>query len=132
MNRFFVLFLLGLFILTASSAIAAENETAAKESLDKGNPVQLTEKVLLKGKGTYFQLCARCHGDDGRGNKISLEWWLGNKPDLASAAKAQSDTELFNTILNGKGIMTGFSKTLMDNDIYNVIHFLKNIDTIKK
>jgi mono/diheme cytochrome c family protein len=38
------------------------------------------------GKATYRQLCARCHGADGRGGEFA--------PDIVARATAKSDAEL--------------------------------------
>ncbi len=111
-------------------AWGAENWSVPEEYSKKVNPVSPTAKSLMKGKGTFSQLCVRCHGLDGKGNKIALEWWFGGKPDLSVVAKIKPDGELFYAIYHGKGIMSGYSNTLMDDDIYNLINYLKVIDKV--
>ncbi len=119
------------FVAMSVPARAADNWSVPEEYLKKSNPVPLSAKSLMKGKGTFSQLCVRCHGVDGKGNKIALEWWFGGKPDLSAAAKVKPDGELFYAIYHGKGIMSGYSNTLMDEDIYNIINYLKVIDKLK-
>jgi mono/diheme cytochrome c family protein len=109
-----------------SAAVPQENSEPAKQK----NPVPATQESVAAGKKAYAGKCASCHGANGQGG-------AGN--DLVPAAPSLvdgdwkhggTDGELFNNIKNGippEFNMVPFKDQLKDDDIWNVVNFLRSI-----
>jgi len=94
------------------------------------NPIAASPESIAAGKQAYTRTCAPCHGTSGEGG-------AGNDlipaaPDLTDAAwdHGSSDGEIFGSIKNGIGPdfnMTPFKDRLKDDDIWNVVNYLRSI-----
>jgi cytochrome c6 len=97
----FIRFLIfALLMLTVGSAMA-------------GDPV--------KGRGIYMDRCSGCHGQNG-------------KPDIAEVPNfsvgegmMKPDNELMATIKQGKAVMPGFEGVLTDDQIFDVISYIRTL-----
>jgi mono/diheme cytochrome c family protein len=118
------------FALATSPRVSAQgNPEAAKIK----NPVAATPQSVAAGKQVY-QKCASCHGLNGQGGP-------GN--DLIPAAPSlvdnqwdhgSTDGEIFDAIKNGVPPdfnMTPYKDMLKDEDIWNVVNYLRSI-AVKK
>ena len=111
-------------------AIAAQGDP---EAAKVKNPVASTPESIAAGK-VVFAKCAPCHGVNGQGGP-------GN--DLIPAAPSlvddqwdhgSTDGEIFANIKNGVGPdfnMVPWKDQLKDNDIWNVVNYLRSIATKK-
>jgi mono/diheme cytochrome c family protein len=74
----------------------------------------------------YREYCARCHGDDGRGDPRSV----GLYPDLnlttAIPVRLQAKGVLYTRIAQGYGAMPGFSQHLAQEEIQELVEFTMN------
>ena len=123
LRRWFFPLLVGL--TCAGLVVAQSNPEAAKQK----NPVAATDESIASGKKSYAK-CASCHGANGQGG-------AGN--DLVPAAPSlidgkwkhgSSDGEIFNNIKNGippDFNMVGFKDQLSDEDIWNLVNYLRSI-----
>jgi cytochrome c6 len=72
----------------------------------------------------YAKQCARCHGEDGRG-----ETTMGKKFDLKDLADPEvqklSDAEIRRIIADGEGKMPGFSKKLSADEIDSLVKYVR-------
>lgn len=116
-----------LSIILAQSAHAAPVWEVPQDKANMVNPVPVSEKSLMRGEGAYRQLCMTCHGADGHGNKFSVSYWAGGMPDIKKSMEGQSDGSLYYKTSEGREAMPSFSKTLMPDDIWNIINYLKNL-----
>ena len=129
-NRTYILAIVLLTALATSSGVSAQgNPEAAKVK----NPVAATAQSVAAGKQVY-QKCASCHGLNGQGGP-------GN--DLIPAAPSlvddvwdhgSTDGEIFDAIKNGVPPdfnMTPYKDMLKDEDIWNVVNYLRSI-AVKK
>jgi cytochrome c6 len=74
-----------------------------------------------KGAGIYRQHCADCHGNRGVPNMPGV-------PDFSRNERLmQSDLVLVKTISIGKGMMPAFQGILSENDILDVIAYLRTL-----
>jgi mono/diheme cytochrome c family protein len=120
--------LIAALVLTCAARIvtsAQGNPEAAKVK----NPVASTPESIAAGK-TVFTKCAPCHGANGQGGP-------GN--DLIPAAPSlvddmwdhgSTDGEIFDSIKNGVAPdfnMVPFKDTLKDDEIWNVVNYLRSI-----
>jgi len=111
-------------------AIAAQGDP---EAAKVKNPIASTPESIAAGK-VVFAKCAPCHGANGQGGP-------GN--DLIPAAPSlvddqwdhgSTDGEIFANIKNGIGPdfnMVPWKDQLKDNDIWNVVIYLRSIATKK-
>lgn len=84
-----------------------------------------TATVLTgEGEGLYKAKCAMCHSAD-----LSGKTPMGNKlkiRDLRSAeVQGQSDAQLYGVIAKGKGKMTAYEKTLSQQQINQLVAFIR-------
>jgi mono/diheme cytochrome c family protein len=73
----------------------------------------------------YTKYCASCHGKDGRAKTFKGK--LTHARDLTDRAWQDdvSDERLFNTIMNGKRKMPGFSKKLSAPEIDALVSYVR-------
>jgi cytochrome c6 len=80
------------------------------------------------GASVYKSKCAMCHGADGKGDTPvgkSMKLRDLGSPDV----QKQTDTQLISIIANGKGKMPGYQGKLTDDQIKQVVAFIR---TLKK
>ena len=93
------------------------------------SPVPATPDSIAAGKQTYLRRCASCHaatGEGGPGNDL-----IPAAPSLVDEpVKVKTDSQVFNNIKNGIGPdfnMVAFKDTLKDDEIWNVVNYLRSI-----
>jgi mono/diheme cytochrome c family protein len=93
------------------------------------SPVPATPDSIATGKQIYLRRCASCHsasGEGGPGNDL-----IPAAPSLVDdQVKVKTDGQVFNNIKNGVGPdfnMVSFKDTLKDEEIWNVVNFLRSI-----
>ena len=76
---------------------------------------------LFRGGDLYAEHCAECHGSDGRGE-------MPGTPDLTRGTTLQqSNAELFDLLENGRGIMPSYYGLLSDEEMLDVIAYLRTL-----
>jgi mono/diheme cytochrome c family protein len=118
------LFTVMVLVWASGASRAAQTAAAIK------NPVSSSPESVAAGKQVYTRSCAPCHGTSGEGG-------AGNDlipaaPDLTDAAwdHGSTDGEVFSSIKNGiapEFNMTPFKDRLKDDDIWNVVNYLRSI-----
>ena len=84
--------------------------------------------VWAQGKGAalFKSKCAGCHSPDGSGSGPAGK--AMHLRDLGSAeVQKQSDAELTAIIANGKGTMPGYKGKLTDEQIKQVVSFIRSL-----
>jgi cytochrome c6 len=75
----------------------------------------------LKGAKIYNERCADCHGSGGKPTMPGV-------PDFSRNQRLmQNDLVLVKTISVGKGMMPAFQGVLTEQDIFNVIAYLRTL-----
>jgi mono/diheme cytochrome c family protein len=112
-----------LFALSSGGAAGQGSPEAGK------SPVAATPESIAAGKQTYLRRCASCHaasGEGGPGNDL-----IPAAPSLVDEqVKVKTDSQVFNNIKNGIGPdfnMVAFKDTLKDDEIWNVVNYLRSI-----
>jgi len=104
-----VVLTVGLFSLVALGVFRSTSARAAENGHD-----------LFKAK------CSMCHGEDGSGNTPIGQSMKAR--DLASPeVQAQSDQQLSDIIRNGKGKMPAVGKDLSDEQVRELVAFLRKL-----
>ena len=74
---------------------------------------------VFDGRKVYRSHCSGCHGQSGTGD-------TGNAPDFTiGEGLMQSDLSLMQSIAQGKGVMPGYLGVLSDEEILNVISYIR-------
>ena len=74
MKKIVAVMISGVFMLTASAAVAGEHKvpTAPADYLSKKSP-KISKKAMKKGAKIYKKKCAKCHGSKGDGKGSSAD-----------------------------------------------------------
>lgn len=81
---------------------------------------------VSEGGGTFKAKCAACHGADGSGN-TSVGKTLKIRDLRSAEVQAQSDAQLFNIISKGKGKMAAYGKSLSQEQIHELVAFVREL-----
>jgi mono/diheme cytochrome c family protein len=124
----FVLISLASFAVVGSSAQdLGGNPEAAKVK----NPVRPTPQSIAAGQATIQKYCQFCHGADAKGDGplAPKNTHPANLTD-ATWERGSTDGEIFAVIENGAGPkfdMKGFKGKIPDQDVWNIINYLRSI-----
>ena len=110
-------------------AMAPAQNAAPVPQAGAKNPVKPTAESQAKAKGIYQIDCAMCHGDSGNGQTelaksmgLTMDDWT-NPATLAG----KTDSELFNTIRNGKDKMPPEEAgRANDTQVWNLIIYIRS------
>jgi mono/diheme cytochrome c family protein len=90
-------------------------------------PVEVTAKLLARGRQRFEINCSPCHGAQGDGNGITKK--IGAMAVVANLHDKRivqlTDGELFNTISYGKNLMSGYAANVTVEDRWAVIAYLR-------
>jgi mono/diheme cytochrome c family protein len=94
------------------------------------NPIAQSAASTKTGMDLYTKNCASCHGKAGLGDGVKARA-LKTFPGDFSKAEFQNlaDGDLFYKTKTGRGEMPKYEGKLSDNDIWNVVNYLR---TLKK
>lgn len=99
------------------------------EALKVVNPVKPTAPSIAAGKKKYGYDCAMCHGADGNGKgdlAVDMKLKMIDYRDPATL-KSVTDGEMFYVIKNGNGQMPSEADRLKDEDIWNLVNYIRSI-----
>ncbi|HKB10892.1 MAG TPA: c-type cytochrome [Vicinamibacterales bacterium] len=121
---------ISLVALTVASSTPAVTIAQGNAAASIRNPVAATPESIADGKRLYQRHCASCHGanaEGGAGNDL-----IPAAPDLTDKEwkHGSSDGEIFSAIKNGvppELNMIPFGDQLKDNEIWNVLNYLRSL-----
>jgi mono/diheme cytochrome c family protein len=94
------------------------------------NPVAVGDASTKVGLTLYTKNCASCHGKAGLGDGVKARTLKDSAGDFSKAPfQTQADGDLFFKTKTGKGEMPKYEGKLADDDIWNIINYLR---TLKK
>ena len=122
-----------MFVMVAT--LAGAQAPAANAKMLK-NPVPPSAASVTAGAATFKKYCAFCHGPEAKGEG-PLAPKDSHPPNLTDAKWDHGDTdgEIFMTVQNGLGstsAMKGFKGKMPDQDMWNVINYLRSLGPKKK
>lgn len=97
----------------------------------------IPETIDMKdGQRKFDVYCVTCHGAEGKGNAPVADNSSGKRypippPQLSGPSNVtaqRSDGYLFYTIRDGSAIMPGYSYAMRDNDIWDVVAYMRTLD----
>ena len=123
-----VVTILGVLTLVWVGDVVIVAQTSAAAALK--NPVAATAESIAAGEQLYRKNCAPCHGvkaEGGSGNDL-----IPASPDLTDATwdHGSTDGAIFHNIKNGVAPdfnMTPWKDQMKDDDIWNVVNYLRSI-----
>ena len=91
---------------------------------------------LEEGKRSFDIYCGACHGVDGKGKAPVADNASGKRypipPPVLSGTgnvtKLRSDGYLFFTARDGSAIMPGYGYAMMDDDIWDLVAYMRTMD----
>jgi copper transport protein len=108
--------------LVAVAVILAAQAPAASAT---GNPIPADAQSLDRGAAIYATHCARCHGDGLRGDGPDATLTSTPPADLTIHMPMHTDAEHFAIIAGGMGEMPAFARVLEEEDVWDVLNFLR-------
>ncbi len=101
--------------------------TAPAEANQRANPVAASEQSVNNGRQIYQTHCASCHGADGEGDGPAGKALKPPAANLKAMAPRHSDGDLAWKIAEGRGAMPSWKASLSENDIWDVVNYIKRI-----
>ena len=86
------------------------------------NSAQTTETSAL-----YDKNCASCHGKDGQAKTFKAKFNHARNLTDAKWQGEVTDERIFNSISNGKGKMPAWGKKLSENQINELVKFIRKM-----
>jgi cytochrome c6 len=77
--------------------------------------------VAQDAAATYKAKCAMCHGPDGKGGK------MGTRDFASPEVQKESDADLAGIITNGKGKMPKYGEKLKENEIKDLVTYIRGL-----
>ena len=118
-----------------ASAMSVSGQPAAGTPDAKAmkNPVPATPESIAAGQKTYQKYCKFCHGADAKGDgpMAPKDTHPSNLTD-DKWDRGSTDGEIFLVIRDGAGPkfdMKGYKSKMSETDIWNVVNYLRSLQT---
>ncbi len=116
------------FVMAATLSVGAQAPADAKKLK---NPVAPTAASVTAGAATYKKYCSFCHGPEAKGEG-ALAPKDSHPPNLTDVKWDHGDTdgEIYTMMQNGAGgtsVMKGFKGKMPDQDMWNVVNYLRSL-----
>ena len=91
-------------------------------------PIEVNNSVLTRGQERYNIYCTMCHGEDGSGNGIVMEYgWFKPSKYWDQRIIDYTDGELFDIISNGIRSMPGYYTQIPEDDRWAIVTYVRAI-----
>jgi mono/diheme cytochrome c family protein len=93
------------------------------------NPHPPTDASLENGR-KYFEInCAVCHGPEGKGNGVMLQYGVAAPSLVTDRAKGLSDGYIFGIIRNGRVSMPSYDR-IEEPDRWDVVNYIRGLQGV--
>lgn len=118
---------LGVALLAGPAA--ASDWKAPPEADGYKNPNQATAESVAAGRKVFMTNCVLCHGEKADGNGATAKTLPVKPANLGDKALIgpQSDGALAWKILTGRGPMPSWAPVLQEDQIWNVVNFIRGL-----
>jgi mono/diheme cytochrome c family protein len=120
----------------AGVSLIAQTTGGNPEAAKVKNPVPVAAASLAAGKVSYTKYCQFCHGETAKGDgKMAPK--DSHPSDLTDAKwdHGSTDGEIFAVIQNGpapNSVMKGFKARMTDQQIWEVVDYVRSLGPTKK
>jgi mono/diheme cytochrome c family protein len=112
--------------MTFKARVASEPWEVPAKYKNMANPVANDDASVKLGRMLYTKNCASCHGKTGLGDGTKARGLDTHPGDMsASAYQSQTDGEHFYKTKFGRGEMPKYENKISDEDIWNIINFMR-------
>jgi mono/diheme cytochrome c family protein len=131
MSTGFVCALVMAFVVSVAVTAGGQQKSGAAAAKTLKNPVAPTPQSIAAGQKTYRMYCRLCHGTSGKGDGPQAPKDT-HPSDLTDDTwdHGSSDAEIYAAIRDGIGPkfdMKGFRSKLTDQEMWNVVNYLRSI-----
>lgn len=92
------------------------------------SPIPTDAELLLRGKQRYDIYCLPCHGDTGDGRGVLYERAQIQSGNLQEVRfQEMPDGQIFDTITNGLGLMSGYKYPIPPRDRWAIIAYVREL-----
>ncbi|HSR53680.1 MAG TPA: cytochrome c [Acidobacteriota bacterium] len=91
------------------------------------NPLPINDEVLARGQNRFNIYCRPCHGELGDGQGVLYDFGVPVTSYKDARIMALSDGEIFDTVTNGKGLMSGYRYPIPAEDRWAIIAYLRRL-----
>lgn len=97
------------------------------------NPIPRNAASVARGRALFQNDCAVCHGAEGRGDGPAAAGLPGKPDDLGRIAPPPifPDGVVAYRIRNGTGFMPAFKATLAENEVWDLLNFIRSLAPAK-
>ncbi len=107
---------------------AAAHWMSPKQDAEKPNPIKADAASIDRGKKYYFQNCASCHGAKAMGDGPAAVALNPKPTNLVAMSGGHPDGDFAWKIANGRGSMPGWKTTLSENQIWDLVNYIQNLN----
>ena len=100
---------------------------APAEAATLMNPVTADAVSVQRGRDLFVSNCASCHGNKGRGDGPIAAALTPKPADLVVMAPMHPGGDFFWKIANGRGPMPAWKDTLNENQIWDLVNYIKSL-----
>ncbi len=98
-----------------------------KEASSRVNPVKPDDASIIRGKETYANYCASCHGASAKGDGPAAGSLKPKPTNLKAMSGGLPDGDFAWKIANGRGAMPGWQGVLNENQIWDLVNFIQDL-----
>lgn len=94
----------------------------------KQNPVASNPASIDRGKKTYFQNCASCHGAKALGDGPAAATLNPKPSNLRAMSGGHPDGDFAWKIANGRGAMPAWKGALKEDQIWELVNYIQSLN----
>ena len=91
------------------------------------NSLSASSATVRTASALYTRNCASCHGRDGTARTMKARHNHARKLSDPEWQDRVSDERIFNSIMNGKGKMPGYSRKLSEQEINSLVSYVRGL-----
>ena len=90
------------------------------------NPVPADPDSVARGEKIFLQNCSSCHGENAEGLDAQVIGLEKSPPNVKERINMHPDGDFFWKIQEGRGDMPSFKDDLTDEQIWEVINYIRS------